>query len=94
MSSDVLPVDTWEFKSHANGFHVDGELVISVPNNGMAPFMNTVGGAIVVMYRGSVSQDAGGVQCKAVRRSPAQNGVVVQCPNTVFSSTAKNSAVS
>ena len=45
-------VDTWEAWKHPEQFHVHGEVVIGVPNDGSAPMMNIVGGAIVMLFRG------------------------------------------
>ncbi len=48
-------VNVWEFKWPRNtGFHVHGELILGVPNDGSAALLNVVGGAIVMFDRGAV----------------------------------------
>ncbi len=56
-TSLMLPacaVDTWESRLFPEGFHVDSELVVGVPNDGSCPPLTPVGGTIVLYFRGNV----------------------------------------
>lgn len=48
-------MDTWESRYNPSAFHVDGELVYGVPNDGSGEVLNTVGGTIALFDRGGVA---------------------------------------
>ena len=45
-------MDTWEAWVRPENYHVHGELIVGVPNDGSEPMLNTVGGAVVLLFRG------------------------------------------
>lgn len=47
-------METWEARYSPGGFHVDGEIVFTVPNDASTEVLNVVGGAIALIERGKV----------------------------------------
>lgn len=48
-------IQTFESTHNPANYHVDGELVLAVPNDASTPLLDRVGGAIVLAERGGVS---------------------------------------